>query len=62
MDLLVLPWKVGRHPYRSIHAITGDGLSLPVGSMQTPEVAARLVADHNKHINAGGFGGGDGGF
>jgi hypothetical protein len=50
MDAASLPWRIGRYPYRSIYAQAGDKPSTAdvlVGSMQTADKAARIVAEHN---------------
>jgi hypothetical protein len=45
-----LPWRLGRYPYRSVYAQAGEKPSTTdalVGSLQTADLAALVVAEHN---------------
>jgi hypothetical protein len=46
-------WRTGRYPYRSIYAVSPDGADVLVGSQQTADLAALIVAEHNQQVDAG---------
>jgi hypothetical protein len=54
VDPQQLHWRVGRYPYRSVYAITGE-VDVLVGSQQTAELAALIVAEHNRLVDAGHY-------
>jgi hypothetical protein len=53
MDPAVLPWRIGRYPYRSIYAqleAEPSSADIAVGSVQTPQLAVQIVAEHNASL------------
>ena len=53
-DPLSLPWRVGRHVPRHIYVQLGAGPNdedWPIGTMDTPELAAEACAAHNERLS-----------
>lgn len=49
---LELPWRVGTKVGRTIYAVTDLDLDGHlIGVMDTPDLAARAVADHNRMLD-----------
>jgi len=53
-DPLSLPWRTGRHVPRHIYVQLGagpDDEDRPIGTMDTPELAAEACAGHNARLS-----------
>jgi hypothetical protein len=57
-DVSLSPWRVGRHLGRTIYVVTGDGddtgdgrNDVLLGIMDTAEVAALVVGEHNDRLS-----------
>lgn len=52
-DLLSLPWRTGRHVFRTIYAQGGSDAARDdelIGVMDSPELAAEVCRAHNRWL------------